>query len=273
MKNFVENFTEGILGFLKENQMAIISFFIVLIVGYLILRIGKKIINRSIDRSKLNDTLSGFLKGFISIFINLFYMITLLSSAGIPMTSFIAIFSAAGLAVALALQGNLSNFASGIMIVFFKPFQVGDFIETQGVIGTVKEIQILYTHLLTPDNKKVIVPNTDLTSKRVVNFTSEATRRIDMVFGVAYESDVEEVKTLLREIAWNHDMILKEPEPVIRLTNHGDNSLDFDMKLWVAKENYWAVYYDVHEQVKARFDEVGITIPFPQRVVHVAKEV
>ncbi len=231
------------------------------------MRIIKHIARKSIDKSKINSTLAGFLKGLIAFGLDIVYLITLLSILGVPMTTFIAMLSAAGLAVALALQGNLANFASGIMIVTFKPFSVGDLIESHGTIGTVKEIQILYTHLLTPDNKKAIIPNSELTNSRVMNYTAETTRRIDMVFGVSYDSDIELVKELLWSIVDGHEKIIHEPAPVIRLGKHNDSSLDFDVKVWINKDDYWQVYYDVHELVKATFDRNGIEIPYPKRDV------
>lgn len=267
MEQFFAGFWARTLAFLAEHQMKLIQFVAFLVLGYVAVRIIRRIVRKAIDRSKLNSTLGGFLKGLITFSLDVVYIITLLSILGVPMTTFIAMLSAAGLAIALALQGNLSNFASGIMIVVFKPFVVGDLIESQGTLGFVREIQILYTHLLTPDNRKVIIPNSELTNSRVLNYTVEGTRRIDLVFGVGYGSDIGKVKQLLAEIVGDHASIHREPEPVIRLGRHNDSSLDFDVKVWVDNDNYWQVHYDLHEQIKQAFDAHGIEIPYPKRDV------
>ena len=258
--------------FFTNNQTTIIQFLGVLIIGFIIIKVIIKMMNRFKIFRRLDETVVSILKGIVVFFIYAIYLITLLSILGVPMTTFVAILSAMGLAVALALQGNLSNFAGAIMILTFKPFKVGDFIDSQGTMGTVKEIQLFFTHLLTPDNRKVIIPNSELVNARVTNFTSEARRRIDLIFGVSYDSDIEYVKTLILEIIHNNEMILSDPEAVVRLANHNSSSLDYDVKVWVEKDNYWAVRYDLHEQIKTSFDEHNISIPFPQRDIHLIKD-
>ncbi len=255
------------LQFLSDHQMKIIVFFAVLIFGYILLKVLNGMTGRMLKHSKVSSTASHFLGGLIKGFLRIIYIIVLLSIAGVPMTSFIAILSAAGLAIALALQGNLANFASGMMLITLKPFEAGDYIESQGVSGTVKEIQVLYTHLLTPDNRKVIIPNSDLTQSRVMNFTSEATRRLDLVMSVDYKSDIQKVKDLIHEVISKEQGILKEPMHLVRLGKQGESSLDFDVKVWINKENYWAVNYALNENIKKAFDENGIEIPFPHRSI------
>lgn len=272
MTEITVKFKENIATFLSDNQMTIIAFFVVLIVGYIAVKIIGSITAKALRKSRINDTMTGFLTGLLKSFLTVAYVIVLLTIAGVPMTTFIAMLSAAGLAVALALQGNLSNFASGLMIVFFKPFIVGDYIESQGVSGTVKEIQILYTHLLTPDNRKVIIPNTDLTQSRVVNFTSEPTRRLDLVFSVDYNSNIEQVKNLISEVIRHQENIMKVPEPLVRLGRQGESALDFDVKVWVKKDDYWNVHYGLHETIKNEFDKNGIEIPFPHRSIIIKQE-
>lgn len=254
--------------YFTNNQGVIIQFLIVLVIGYLIIKVIRKLVNKIQLFKRLDETVVSILKGIIGFFLYAIYIITLLTILGVPMTTFVAILSAMGLAVALALQGNLANFAGAIMILTFKPFKIGDFIESQGTMGTVKEIQLFFTHLLTPDNRKVIIPNAELVSARVTNYTSEATRRIDLVFGVSYKADIDKVKAIILSIINNNDMIHMDPEPIVRVANHNDSSLDYDVKVWVNKEDYWAVRYELHEQIKKSFDEQGIEIPYPQREVH-----
>lgn len=255
-----------------DNQEVIIRFFLVLVVGYLAIKFIKKLIKKHRVFSRLDKTVVGMIQGVITFFLYAIYVITLLTILGVPMTTFVAILSAMGLAVALALQGNLANFAGAIMILIFKPFEVGDFIESQGTMGTVHDIQLFFTHLLTPDNRKVVIPNAELVSARVTNFTSEETRRIDLVFGVSYDSDIEQVKSLILEVINLNDMIINEPEPLVRVCKHNDSSLDYDVKVWVNKDNYWPVRYDLHEQIKKTFDANQVVIPYPQNDVHIKNE-
>lgn len=272
MNAIIIKFKENIAQFISDNQMTIIAFFVFMIVGFIAVKIIGGITAKALHRSKINDTVSGFLSGLLKTFLMITYIIVLLSIAGVPMTTFIAMLSAAGLAIALALQGNLSNFASGLMIVFFKPFAVGDYIESQGLSGTVKEIQMLYTHLLTPDNRKVIIPNTDLTQTRVVNYTSEAMRRLDLIFSVDYNSNVEKVKLIIKDVIAKQEGIIPEPEPLVRLGRQGESSLDFDVKVWVKKDEYWTVNYELQERIKQVFDDNGIEIPFPHRSVIIKQQ-
>lgn len=258
--------------FFATYQGTIIQFLAVLIIGYIIIKFIKRITNRLPIFKRLDETVVSILKNMITFFLYAIYLITLLTIIGVPMTTFVAILSAMGLAVALALQGNLANFAGAIMILTFKPFKIGDFIESQGTMGTVKEIQLFFTHLLTPDNRKVIIPNAELVSARVINYTSESTRRIDLVFGVSYDSDIEEVKAVIHSVINNNGLILNEPEPLVRLANHNDSSLDYDVKVWVNKENYWPVRYDLHEQIKNEFDKNNIEIPLPKQDINIVKE-
>jgi len=254
--------------FFENNGGKIMNVFITIIIGYLVIKMITFIIAKSKLMKRVDATIGTFFTGLIQFVLYVAYIITILSMIGIPMTTFIAMLSALGLAVALALQGNLSNFASTLMILAFKPFKVGDFIESQNNIGTVKEIQLLFTHILTPDNRKLVVPNSELVNARIINYTAEATRRIDLVFNASYNDDVEHVKSIIKDIVYNHDLILNEPEPIVRLAMHNTSSLDYDVKIWVKKENYWGVRYDLHEQIRDKFMKEGITIPFAQHVVY-----
>ena len=188
---------------------------------------------------------------------------------GIETTSFIAVLGAAGLAIGLALQGSLANFAGGVLVLLFKPFRVGDFIDAQGVAGTVSEIQIFNTILTTPDNKKVIVHNSQITGGSITNFSAHDTRRVDMVFGIGYGDDIAEAKSILESLVHEHELVLNDPAPVVRLHELADSSVNFICRPWTKTGDYWAVYWDITHAVKESFDSNGISIPFPQQDMHV----
>lgn len=268
----MNDFIKDIIHNLDLKKFEIIQFILVALIGIWVIRIIMKITEKSLKKSKINQSVHGFIKGIVSISLKILLIITLAALLNIETNTFVAIFSACGLAIALALKDNLSNFASGILIVFFHPFEVGDFIENQGSMGTVKDIQLLYTYLITPDNKKIIIPNNELTNSKVINFSSEATRRVDLIFGVDYNSNIKEVKQILSNIVDKHPLILEEKDSIIRLAEHGDSSLNYHVKVWCLKENYWAIYYDLHEQVKNEFDKHNISIPFPQRDLHMIND-
>jgi small conductance mechanosensitive channel len=198
-----------------------------------------------------------------------FIVIAALGQLGIQTTSFIAILGAAGLAVGLALQGSLSNFAAGFLLIIFRPFKVGDLIEAAGVFGVVEAIQIFTTQLKTADNKTVIVPNAKLTDDNIVNWTVKGTRRVDMVFGIGYEDDIDKARSLMAEIIAQDSRILKTPEPQISVSELADSSVNFVVRPWVKVEDYWGVHFDLNEKIKKAFDANGVSIPFPQRDVHV----
>jgi len=240
-----------------------------LLVGLFIIKIFTKLLAKSMEKSKVDETLRGFIKSVSKVVLQLLLYITVASMIGVQMTSFIAVLGAAGLAVGLALQGSLSNFAGGVLILIFRPFNVGDFIEAQGHSGIVKDIQILYTVIHTLDNKKIVIPNGNLSNNSIVNYSANDKRRVDLLFGVGYESDIKKVKEIIEKIAKNHDKILQNPAPFIRLTEHGASSINFVTRLWCNTQDYWDVYFDMTEQVKIAFDKEGINIPYPQMDVHI----
>jgi small conductance mechanosensitive channel len=184
------------------------------------------------------------------------------------MTSFIAVLGSAGLAVGLALQGSLSNFAGGVLILVLKPYKVGDYIEAAGYAGTVQEIQMFYTILQSPDNKKIIVPNSNMSNSGTVNFSANATRRVDLVFGVGYDDDVEKVKSILWDVANEDPLVLDDPAPLIVLGQHDASSINFFYRVWCNASDYWAVYFSTMEKVKLAFDKHQVGIPYPQMDVH-----
>lgn len=261
-----------IVEFMTTYGLKLVGAIITLIIGFWVIRIIGKVLRKIFEKSKMDESLRGFLVSLVTILLKVLLLITVLSMLGIEMTSFVALIGAIGLAIGFALQGTLANFAGGVLILFFKPFKVGDFIEANGYMGTVKEIQIINTILNTPDNKVIIMPNGPLASSVITNFSREKTRRVDLTFGVGYEADIREVKKVLEDIVQNHEKVLKEPAPLIRVAELADSSVNFAVKVWVNAADYWSVYFDLHEQVKLVFDEKGISIPFPQVDVHMQKE-
>lgn len=242
---------------------------VLLVVGLKLVKWLKKWLKESPKLDKLDSGLRSFLVSFSTIILYALLIIVIASILGIPATSFITILASCGVAVGLALQGSLSNFAGGLMILFFKPFKVGDFIEASGETGIVQEITVVYTVLLTLDNKRVTIPNGGLTNSVIKNYSSEELRRVDLTFNVAYGSDVEQVKELIGKLAAAHPLALKDPAPFVRLSAHGDSALTFTTRVWCKNADYWDVYFDLTEGVKKAFDEKGIQIPYPQMDVHV----
>ena len=240
---------------------------VILVVGLWLAGSLRAGLTRMFARRSLDPMLGSFLSSIAHILFVAVVVIAALSQAGIQTSSLIAVIGAAGLAVGLALQGSLSNFAAGVMIIMFRPFKVGDFIEAAGVSGTVEGIQIFHTLLVTADNKLVIVPNNSITSGNIVNFSAKGIRRVDLVFGISYQDDIATAKAVLSEILTTDARILKDPAPVIAVSALADSSVSLILRPWVNVDDYWPVYWDITEAVKLRFDQKQITIPYPQRVV------
>jgi len=254
---------------LLEFGPKVIYALLTLVIGLWIIRIVIRSLKKAMEKSNMDASLGKFLGSFFSILLKILLLITVATMLGIEATSFIAMLGAAGLAVGLALQGSLSNFAGGVLILVFKPFKVGDFIDAQGFLGSVDSIQVLNTVLKTPDNKTIIIPNGSLANGTITNFTTEPTRRVDMAFGIGYGDDIAKAKEVLRRLVDADQRILKEPEPVIVVTGLGESSVDFAVRAWSNASDYWGIYFDMQEKVKLTFDAQGISIPFPQRDVHV----
>lgn len=241
----------------------------IFIVGRWIAKGFRKLVCKVMDNRKVDPTIVGFLGNLTYILLLTFFIVAALGQLGIQTTSFIAILGAAGLAIGLALQGSLANFAAGFLMIIFQPFKVGDYIEGGGTAGTVEQIQIFTTQLKTPDNKTVIIPNAKLTADNIVNYTTKGTRRMDMVIGIGYESDIDKAREILEQLITNDDRVLKDPPHTIAVAELADSSVNFVVRPWVNVADYWNLWFDLTEMVKKRFDEAGISIPFPQRDVHV----
>jgi small conductance mechanosensitive channel len=246
---------------------------VILILGLWIIKGLTKGFVRLLDKSKTDESLKPFLRGLVSILLKVLLVISVLAMIGIEMTSFIAILGAAGLAVGLALSGTLQNFAGGVMVLIFKPFRKGDFVEAQGYSGTVSEIQIFNTILKTPDNKTVILPNGGLSTSSITNYSTEKLRRVDLTFGIGYGDSIEHAKNVLHKIIQEDERILQEPAaPFVEVSELADSSVNFAVRLWVESVNYWPVFFSMNEKVYNEFGTEKINIPYPQMDVHVINE-
>ncbi len=243
-----------------------------LVIGLYIVGAIIKVINKMMERSNTDPSLRSFLSSLASILLKVMVYITALGMLGVEMTSFVAIIGAAGLAVGLALSGTLQNFAGGVMILLFKPYKVGDVIEAQGYVGSVKEIQIFVTILTTPDNKTVLIPNGPLATGSLINFSTQATRRVDWTFGIAYGDDLDKAYGAIKKLIDADERILKDPEPFMALSALADSSVNIVVRVWVNAPDYWGVFFKMNEQVYKTFGDAGLSIPFPQMDVHVHKQ-
>jgi small conductance mechanosensitive channel len=249
----------------------IVTALAIFIVGRWIAKAVRSMVRKVMAKKNVDPIIIGFTCNMAYIAMLAFIIIAALGQLGIQTTSFIAILGAAGLAIGLALQGSLSNFAAGFLMVIFRPFNVGDYIEGAGVAGTVEEIQIFTTTLVTPDNKTVIIPNSKLTGDNIINWTAKGTRRVDMVFGIGYGDDIDKARQIMTDILAKDERILKEKPTQISVVELADSSVNFVVRPWAKVSDYWGVYMDAMENIKKAFDAAGVSIPFPQRDVHVYK--
>lgn len=265
----MEKYLEKLIDLGMEWGPRLIGAIIVLIVGLWVVKMITKGAGRTLEKRKIDPSLVPFIKSMVNILLKVLVIISVMSMIGIQMTSFIAILGAAGLAVGMALSGTLQNFAGGVIILIFRPFNVGDFIEAQGFMGTVKAITIFTTVLNTVDNKVIIIPNGPLSTGSLTNFSKEPQRRVDWKFGIAYGDDMENFKKAMNEFLAEDSRILKDPAPFIGLVELGDSSVNFAVRAWVSAADYWGVFFDMNEKVYKRFKDYNLNIPFPQMDVHV----
>ena len=242
-----------------------------LVVGLYLAKAISRMVGRAMDKKQVDPSLRPFMVSLVGTLLKVLVVISVLGMVGIQMTSFIAILGAAGLAVGMALSGTLQNFAGGVIILVFRPFKVGDYVEAQGYAGSVKEIQIFNTILTTPDNKTIIIPNGGLSTSSMVNYSTEPRRRVDWTFGIAYGDDVDLAKKTLLDLLLGHDKVLKDPAPFVEVGALADSSVNFTVRAWVESADYWAVHFYMNETVYKKFAEVGLNIPFPQMDVHLDK--
>ena len=247
--------------------IAIVIFYVGKLAVGLLVRGMRKVM----QRQEVDKTLETFVSNLVRMVLMVVVIIAAIGQVGIQTTSFIAIFGAAGLAVGLALQGSLSNFASGVLIVMFRPYKVGDFVEAAGIAGVVEQVQILTTVLRTGDNKQIIVPNGQIMDSIITNYSAKDTRRVDMVVGVSYDDDLDKVRATIDELIAADERILSDPAPTVAVSELADSSVNFVVRPWVKSADYWGVMFDLTEAIKKRFDKEGISFPFPQQDVHLYK--
>ncbi len=266
MQNYIQNLITTVL---IPGIQSIVFAVVVLIVGIIVIKWGVKKLKFLLDKSKIDVNLKPFMISMIDALLKVFLIVSVIGILGVQTSSFVAVLASAGLAIGLAFQGSLSNIAGGVLLLTTKPIAVGNFIETNGYSGTVQAIKILYTEIVTPDNKVIFIPNGSLANSSIVNYSIKEKRRVDMKFGVSYEANNSEVISVLKEVISKQPLVLSDPEPFVRMSEHGDNAVMYTVRLWVNSQDYWDVYFNVIEDVKKRFDEKNISIPYPQIDVHI----
>jgi small conductance mechanosensitive channel len=244
----------------------VIGAIIIWIIGSWIIKLILKALKKAMNKANYDESLKKFLVNLSNWILKIILIIVVLGTMGVETTSFAAILAAAGLAIGLALQGSLGNFAGGVLIMIFKPFKIGDLIEAQGEIGVVKEIEIFTTKLTGLSNREIIIPNGALSNGNIINYTTEGTRRVDLVFGVGYDSDIKKTKDVFNEVLSSNSKILKDPAPTVAVSELADSSINFVVRPWCKVEDYWDVYFGVTEDVKNALDKAGIEIPYPHQV-------
>jgi len=268
----MSNVSDQLLIFITTYGIKIIGAILILVLGRIAAGIGRTIVKKMLERSKTDPSIVSFVGSLTYILILVGAVIAMLAKFGIETTSFVAILGAAGLAIGFALQGSLANFASGVLLLVLRPFKVGDFIVGAGVAGAVKNIQLFTTELATPDNIKVMVPNSKLFGDVIKNVSAYDTRRIDLVIGIGYSSDMQKAYDIMMDLIAKDSRILSDPPCQIAVSELGDSSVNFVVRPWVKKEDYWAVKFDLTRKIKETFDENTIEIPFPQQTVHVISQ-
>ena len=269
MNTDMETVLQEVYKYLAEYGFKVLGAIIILIIGRWLAKIISLWIEKALIKSRVEKTLAKFIKNLSHIILLVFVVIAAVASLGIETTQFAVVLGAAGLAIGLALQGSLSNFASGFLMIIFHPFKVGDFIEAAGTKGTVKEIQIFNTIVNTPDNIRAIIPNSKITDDKILNYTANGTRRVDLIIGISYEDDLRAAKGVIEGVLASDERILKEPIPTVEVFELADSSVNFVVRPWVNSADYWNIYFEMTAKIKLALDENDITIPFPQRDVHI----
>jgi small conductance mechanosensitive channel len=264
----VEDVWTRIYGYLAEYGLKLVGAVIIFVVGRWVARQVSRLLAAAMTKAKVDETLVRFVKDLCYVALLTFVIIAALAKIGVQTASFIALVGAAGLAVGLALQGSLANFAAGVLMLIFKPIRIGDFVEAGGAKGSVKEVNIFTTVLSSPDNVRIIVPNSQVMGSTISNYTINGTRRVDMVIGVSYEDDLKKAKEVIEKVLAAEERILPDPAPVVAVSALADSSVNFVVRPWVKVADYWGVFFDLTAGIKIALDKNGITIPFPQHDVH-----
>jgi small conductance mechanosensitive channel len=268
----MQDIIDKIYVYLAEYGLKVVGAVVIFIVGRWIAKLLSRIVEKALSRANMDKTLTKFTKSLCYITLLIFVIIAAVGTLGVPIVQFSVVIGAAGLAIGLALQGSLANFASGVLMLMFRPFKVGDFVEIAGSKGTVKEIQIFNTILASPDNVRVIVPNAQVTGGNILNYTVNGTRRVDLGVGVSYDDDLKKAKQVIEDVLNADERILKEPAYTVAVSELGDSSVNFVVRPWVKSADYWDVYFDVTTKVKQSLDQNGITIPYPQHDIHIKSQ-
>ena len=259
---------ETIMDLVVTYGTLILKFVVILVIGLWLIGWVTRLVRKGLQRSQMDQTVSKFLADLVSVSLKVLLFITVLGIFGVNTTSFAAVIAAAGLAIGMALQGSLGNFAGGVLILLFKPFKVGDLIEAQGHIGHVKSISIFVTKLLTPDNKIAIIPNGPLSNGDILNYSEEGSLRVDLVCGISYDANIKQAKEVALKVMQDDPKVLKDPAPSVNVLELADSSVNLAIRPYATPADYWDVYFGIQEKVKVALDEAGVEIPFPQMVVH-----
>lgn len=251
-----------------EFAINLITAILIFYIGKIVIGILVRALRKLMQANDVDATLTSFVSNLVRMTLLVFVVIAAITQLGVPSAQFIAVVGAAGLAVGLALQGSLSNFAAGVLIVLFRPYKVGDYVEAAGISGTIEQVQILTTILKTPDNKQIIVPNGQIMDSIITNYSANDRRRVDLVVGVSYDDDLDKVRKTLEELVAAEDRILADPACTIAVSELADSSVNFIVRPWVNTADYWGVHFDLTEAIKKRFDREGISFPYPQQDVH-----
>lgn len=272
----MENLTETVSAALNINMAGltvekVLSAIILLAVCLIVVKLLMKITDKTMERVRLDESLRTFIRTAVKIALLFLTVLVVAGSLNIDVTSLIAVLSVLGLAVSLAVQNSLSNVAGGIQLLTSKPFKAGDYVQAGGIEGIVHDVGVVYTRIHTWDNKLIQVPNSQIAGEKIVNYTAEPERRVDLTFAVSYDAPVETVKQAVQEVMGAHPLTLTKPEPSVRVSKYGDSAIEYAVRVWCATEDYWTVYYDMLEQVKAAFDRTGVEMTYPHMNVHVVE--
>ena len=259
---------DTIINIIEAQGMKLLGGILILVIGFFLIHWAMKFLKRNDRFVKIEPTLKGFLQNLVKLLLYIIVILTAANVMGVPLTSFVTLLASAGVAISLATQGALSNFVGGMTILLLKPFRAGDYVKIGDTEGTVQSIGVFYTELATPDNKHISLPNSNLTNTAIVNFSREGTRRLDISFGVSYDADMDHVISTLKEAVQETNGILPDPAPIIKLTECGDSSLTFMLRVWCKSSDYWDVNWNLLENGKRALDRAGIEIPYPQVDVH-----
>jgi small conductance mechanosensitive channel len=266
-----EQILQDITELTTTHGLKLLSALVTLWIGWKLVNFACKGLRKWFDKTDFDEALETFIHSLVSMGLKVILIITCAGIAGFPTTSFVAVLGAAGLAVGMALSGTLQNFAGGVLILILKPFKVGDFIETQGHSGKVRSIQIFNTVINTGDNKRIILPNGPVATGSLINYSAENKRRVDFIFGIGYDDDIDQAKSVLKSLIEADSRIDKDPEPFIAVKELGDNSVNLVVRVWANSSDYWGIFFDLNENVKKTFDKEGISFPYPQTDVHLHK--